>query len=331
MAKTVKNAFDEFMRDSVNLDPQDVSDAKESKDYLIKIISGYDSDDFFHLCQDFNEEFGSFARKTKMGILDDIDMMFGIAADGATYNSNDNWQNVRVYGNHRVKQHQECMDEKTGLLNSRLVLNKFKDRLGQTYSTSDHPVRDGEAVRLDLTYDWSFDIVPCFQTVKESDGRNYFLIPNGYGGWKKTDPKKDRDFIQQVDQKHNGKVRPLIRLCKKWFEVKKFETPMSYLIETMVAKHCASKDVLCNRIDYNFINFLIDLPNVVNSQIMDMKKIQGDINDLSKKNRDKISERAKADQSKVYDIYKARNEEKYPEYVINLWGEIFGQEFPTNG
>ena len=124
-------------------------------------------------------------------------------------------------------------------------------------------------------------------------------------------------------------MRPLIRLCKKWFEVKKFETPMSYLIETMVAKHCASKDVLCNRIDYNFINFLIDLPNVVNSQIMDMKKIQGDINDLSKKNRDKISERAKADQSKVYDIYKARNEEKYPEYVINLWGEIFGEDFPT--
>lgn len=326
MAKTVKNAFDEFMRDSVNLDPQDVSDAKESKDYLIKIISGYDSDDFFHLCQDFNEEFGSFARKTKMGILDDIDMMFGISADGATYEPSNNWNDIKVYGNWHIKEQKECMDLETGLLNSRSVLNKFKERLGQTYSTSDHPVRDGEAVKLELRYDWSFDVVPCFYTVD-----NFFLIPNGYGGWKKTDPREDRDFIQQVNQKHDGNVLPLIRLCKKWFEVKKFETPMSYLIETMVAKHCASKDVLCNRIDYNFINFLIDLPNVVNSQIMDMKKIQGDINDLSKKNRDKISERAKADQSKVYDIYKARNEEKYPEYVINLWREIFGEDFPTYG
>ena len=326
MAKTVKNAFDEFMRDSVNLDPQDVPDAKESKDYLIKIISGYDSDDFFHLCQDFNEEFGSFARKTKMGILDDIDMMFGISADGATYEPSNNWNDIKVYGNWHIKEQKECMDLETGLLNSRSVLNKFKERLGQTYSTSDHPVRDGEAVKLELRYDWSFDVVPCFYTVD-----NFFLIPNGYGGWKKTDPREDRDFIQQVNQKHDGNVLPLIRLCKKWFEVKKFETPMSYLIETMVAKHCASKDVLCNRIDYNFINFLIDLPNAVNSQIIDMKKIQGDINDLSKKNRDKISERAKADQSKVYDIYKARNEEKYPEYVINLWGEIFGQEFPTYG
>ena len=326
MAKTVKNAFDEFMRDSVNLDPQDVPDAKESKDYLIKIISGYDSDDFFHLCQDFNEEFGSFARKTKMGILDDIDMMFGISADGATYEPSNNWNDIKVYGNWHIKEQKECMDLETGLLNSRSVLNKFKERLGQTYSTSDHPVRDGEAVKLELRYDWSFDVVPCVYTVD-----NFFLIPNGYGGWKKTDPREDRDFIQQVNQKHDGNVLPLIRLCKKWFEVKKFETPMSYLIETMVAKHCASKDVLCNRIDCNFINFLIDLPNVVNSQIMDMKKIQGDINDLSKKNRDKISERAKADQSKVYDIYKARNEEKYPEYVINLWGEIFGQEFPTYG
>lgn len=326
MAKTVKNAFDEFMRDSVNLDPQDVSDAKESKDYLIKIISGYDSDDFFHLCQDFNEEFGSFARKTKMGILDDIDMMFGISADGATYEPSNNWNDIKVYGNWHIKEQKECMDLETGLLNSRSVLNKFKERLGQTYSTSDHPVRDGEAIKLRLTYDWSFDVVPCFYTVD-----NFFLIPNGYGGWKKTDPREDRNFIQQVNQKHNGKVRPLIRLCKKWFEVKKFETPMSYLIETMVAKHCASKDVLCNRIDYNFINFLIDLPNIVNSRIMDMKKIQGDINDLSKNNINKISERAKVDQSKVYGIYKAGNEEKYPEYVINLWGEIFGQEFPTYG
>ncbi len=327
----VNDAFDEFMRDSVNLDPQDVSDAKDSKNHLVDIISSYDSDDFFHLCQDFNEEFGSFARKTKMGILDDIDMMFGISADGATYNSNDNWQNVRVYGNYRVKQHRECMDEKTGLLNSRLVLNKFKDRLGQTYSTSDHPVRDGEAVRLDLTYDWSFDIVPCFQTVKESDGRNYFLIPNGYGGWKKTDPTKDRDFVWKVNKKHKGKVLPLVRLCKKWFEVKNVRTPASYMIETAVVNYCNNRLVLSDYIDLVFRDLLNYLIYAVYQRIVDMKGIQYDVNELSDEEKETISFKAYKDYKKACLAISAELDENDQKKSIKLWGEIFGEDFPTYG
>lgn len=326
MAKTVKNAFDEFMRDSVNLDPQDVFDAKESKDHLIKIISGYDSDDFFHLCQGFNEEFGSFARKTKMGIQDDIDMMFGLSADGATYEPSNNWKDIKVYGNSHIKEQKECMNLETGLLNSRLVLNKFKDRLGRTYSTSDHPVRDGEAVRLDLTYDWSFDVVPCFHTVQ-----NFFLIPNGKGGWKKTDPREDRKVVRDIDSKHYGKVLPLIRLCKKWFEVKKFETPMSYLIETMVVRYCESMNMLDPRIRIRFANFLQYLPSLVSSPIDDMKKIQGNINNLDIENRSAICNRAKNDFKNAQ--YALHLELKYGlnKEAINLWREIFGEDFPTYG
>lgn len=326
MAKMVNDAFDEFMRDSVNLDPQDVSDAKDSKNHLVDIISSYDSDDFFHLCKDFNEEFGSFARKTKMGILDDIDMMFGISADGATYNSNDNWQNVRVYGNYRVKQHRECMDEKTGLLNSRLVLNKFKDRLGQTYSTSDHPVRNGEAIKLKLTYNWSFDVVPCFYTVED-----FFLIPNGYGGWKKTDPTKDRDFVKKVNKKHNGKVLPLVRLCKKWFEVKNVRTPASYMIETMVVNYCNDRLMLSEYIDLEFRDLLNYLRYAVYYQAVDMKGIQDDVNELSDEEKEIISFKAYKDYKKACLAIKAELDEKDWKKSINLWGEIFGEDFPTYG
>ena len=326
MAKTVKNAFDEFMRDSVNLDPQDVSDAKESKDYLIKIISGYDSDDFFHLCQDFNEEFGSFARKTKMGILDDIDMMFGISADGATYEPSNNWNDIKVYGNWHIKEQKECMDLETGLLNSRSVLNKFKERLGQTYSTSDHPVRDGEAVKLELRYDWSFDVVPCFYTVD-----NFFLIPNGYGGWKKTDPTKDRDFVKKVNKKHNGKVLPLVRLCKKWFEVKNVRTPASYMIETMVVNYCNDRLMLSEYIDLEFRDLLNYLRYAVYYQVVDMKGIQDDVNELSDEEKEIISFKAYKDYKKACLAIKAELDEKDWKKSINLWGEIFGEDFPTYG
>ncbi|MBO7549986.1 MAG: hypothetical protein J6T62_00465 [Fibrobacter sp.] len=331
MAKTIDSAFTEFMRNSVNLDPQDVSEAKKSKDYLKSIIAGYDGDSFFHLCEDFNEEFGSFARKTKMGVLDDIDLMFGISADGATYNADDNWWNVRVYGNPHVKEHRDCMDEETGLLNSRLVLNKFKNRLGQTYSTSDHPVRDGEAVRLDLKYDWSFDIVPCFQTVNEDNGRNYFLIPNGNGGWKKTDPRKDREFVRQVEKKHNGKVLPLVRLCKKWFNVKKFETPASYLIETLVVRYCNDCAKLSDYPDLEFKHLLNHLRSAIYDRVADMKQIQRNINDLGDNAKKAIAFKAYNDYNKACMAISADINEHNQSKAINLWREIFGQEFPTYG
>lgn len=75
MAKYVNEAFKEFMDEVVNLDPDVVSDAKDSRDNLIENIKEFDNDDFFHLYNEIHIEFGSFARKTKMRPLDDIDLM----------------------------------------------------------------------------------------------------------------------------------------------------------------------------------------------------------------------------------------------------------------
>ena len=97
MATTVNNAFAEFMRDIVNLDPDVVSEARTSRDNLFDNIAEFDNKDgFFDLCDSFNVHFGSFARKTKCRDLDDVDLMIGIAANGATYYSDDPWDEVRI-------------------------------------------------------------------------------------------------------------------------------------------------------------------------------------------------------------------------------------------
>ncbi len=97
MATTVNNAFDEFMKDIVNLDPKIVSTARVSRDHLLDNIAEFDDKDgFFDLCDSFNVHFGSFARKTKCRELDDIDLMIGIAANDATYNSSDPWNDVKI-------------------------------------------------------------------------------------------------------------------------------------------------------------------------------------------------------------------------------------------
>ena len=81
MATTVNNAFEEFMRDIINLDKDTVSAARISRDNLLSNIAEFSEEDgFFTLCSEYNEHFGSFARKTKCRKLDDIDLMIGISA-----------------------------------------------------------------------------------------------------------------------------------------------------------------------------------------------------------------------------------------------------------
>ena len=83
MATTVNNAFEEFMRDSVNLIPEKTSMARRSRDNLINNINGFsEEDDFFSIYSNKNLKYGSFARKTKIRELDDIDLMICLSAEG---------------------------------------------------------------------------------------------------------------------------------------------------------------------------------------------------------------------------------------------------------
>ena len=226
MALTVNSAFFEFMKDSVNLDSDVVSAARTSRDNLLDNIAEFNEhEDFFTLCSEYNVHFGSFARKTKCRELDDVDLMIGLSANGATYCSGDRWDNIRIYANTNDPVQKACTND-DGTLNSTKVANKFKKKLENVreYSRSDIR-RNGEAVVLNLKSKvWSFDIVPCFYTTAESNGRNYYLIPNGTGSWKKTDPHKDREHITSTNQSKEGRLLELIRLVKKWNKAKNAKT-----------------------------------------------------------------------------------------------------------
>lgn len=331
MATTVNNAFDEFMKEIVNLDPDVVSKARDSRDNLLENIAEFDDEDgFFDLCQDFNVHFGSFARKTKCRELDDIDLMIGIAANGATYNSSDPWDDVHITASTTNQAQKDCTRE-DGTLNSTQVINKFKSKLKHVreYSRSDIH-KSGEAVVLNLTSkDWSFDIVPCFHTVTESNGRSYYLIPNGKGNWKKTDPLKDKEHVTNTNKDKEGRVLELIRLCKKWNNVKKATTIPSYLLETMIINYCDSKTTLSQFIDYRFRDALKYIADNIMNSVSDMKEIQGDINMLSDSDKSKLKEKANNDYQKACDASNA--ETKDQEKAIKLWGEILGGDFPTYG
>ena len=324
MATTVNNAFEEFMRDSVNLIPEKTAIARKSRDNLINNINGFgEEDDFFSIYSNKNLKYGSFARKTKIRELDDIDLMICLSAEG-----------VRTYA-----EYTDCIymfgsdaDRRNGLitsgtdyLNSTKIINRFIKKLSALSDYSKAELhKNQEAVTLQLkSYTWNFDIVPCFYTDRE-----FYLIPDGTGNWKKTDPRIDSDRITEINQKHNSKLLELIRLVKYWNNRKVTLKINSYLLECMILKIYEEKDAETNWwIDLECRDVLYKLSKAIKYDVKDPKGMQGNINKFDIYERIKIS-------SALYSAYeKAAEAASYESQVnqkkaIETWGDILGLEFP---
>lgn len=196
MITTVNGAFDEFMRKTVRLDPDRTEVAKTSKNNLVEEIEKFPDDgEFFLMFPDFASiDYGSFSRKTKIRELDDIDLMIVLHAEGNIREPIGGGRfRIRVPGT-KTRQDDQCNDN-SNVLNSIKVINRFKEYLKNVsaYDKADIK-RNQEAVTLKLkSYEWVYDIVPCFMTVPDPGGNTFFLIPDGQGDWKPTDPRIDKE------------------------------------------------------------------------------------------------------------------------------------------
>jgi hypothetical protein len=68
-------------------------------------------------------------------------------------------------------------------------------------------------VKLDFT-DIVTDVTPCF--AYGSTPYDGYIVPNGRGGWMRTNPRFHADLIADADQSKGGKLLPIIRLLKAW-------------------------------------------------------------------------------------------------------------------
>lgn len=215
MATTVNEAFNEFLKDKVNLNADNTSKVRKSRDNLIKNIHKFrEEDEFFNFYTEKDILFGSFARKTKIRPLDDIDIMICISAEESTYFEYSDRIELTVEKN--VKSQLKCCNTGSRKLNSTKVINKFLSKISKLHDYSKAEMHKcGEALTLQLkSYTWNFDIVPCFHTKEDENGRSYYLIPDGKGNWKKTDPRKDRERVSKVNKKVYGQMLDTIRISK---------------------------------------------------------------------------------------------------------------------
>lgn len=332
MANTIYNAFSEFLNDKVNLDNDEyLKKALPSRNWLVSQLLNFENniEDFPKYYTIKNIYFGSFHRKTKKRPLDDIDFMMCLTGAGSTY---------KEYTDHFVinvpdsasKLKKLCF-ENTNKLNSIKIIEKFKAGLKSIdqYQKSDIK-RQGEAVTLNLSsYSWNFDIVPAFYANPVNiGGENFYLIPNGKGNWKKTNPEIDTKRTTEINQKNNGKILPVIRLVKYWQKRQTMPSIGSYLLETMILDYYEKNSVEDNYfIDVEFLKIIQYLKTSIDSVVQDPKGIDSNINNVSLIERGQIKEKINTDLKTGKEALNLEQEDKI-EQSINKWRQIFGSDFP---
>lgn len=330
MATTVSAAFNAFQRDSVNLDSQRTSDARRSRDWLVGKIDGFT--DFFPLYFGKHIQFGSFARRTKIRPLDDIDIMIALMAHGCTYdegllgtiyiNVPDNCDAYKYYchsGTHR--------------LNSIRVVNEFVRQLSSIEQYKSAQIkRNQEAAVLNLkSYEWAFDIVPCFFTTEDNYGSTFYIIPDGNGNWKKTDPRKDRERLTSINKSCSGNMLNVLRLVKYWQRRPTMPSMGSYLLECMVVDYFALKGSCSEYQDLELAGVFEYISTQIFHSVNDPKGIQNDLNTaLTLDQKLKISTKADTD-ARIAREARAAEQVDDHKASIGKWRQIFGDQFPEYG
>lgn len=328
MAKTVNAAFATFLNDTVNLDKDQTKIARGSRDWLLSQIRLFQNDETFP--KSYGEKdihFGSFARKTKTRPLDDIDLMICLSGQGSTYHEYGDRIEIKANLNTNLK---NLCNDGTDILNSRKIINKFLAKLNDIPQYQNAEIkRNLQAAVLSLkSYDWAYDIVPCFFTAPIADGRTFYLIPDGKGNWMFTDPRKDRERTTTINQQHDGYVLNVIRSVKYWNKRPIMPSMSSSMLETMILDYYEKTTTEISKwVDIEFIRVLQYIRDNIWYEVKDPKNIQGNINSLSQEHKQKIADKA----NEHYQIaISARNYEKTENHksAINEWIKIFGGNFP---
>lgn len=326
MAKTVNEAFNEFNRDSVNLIPDRTTAARSSRDWLIGQLLSLPNkvDDFPKIYDNMSVKYGSFARNTKISPLDDIDLILAFSAEGSTYSTITYGKKYKLYVPETATILRKlCNDDNS--LNSIKLVNKLVsslDKIEQYKSAKKH--RRQEAATLNLSsYEWVFDIVPAFYTDKQ-----YYLIPDGLGEWKATNPKIDQDRTTSINQNYDSRVLQLIRIIKYWNKTAFMTTIPSYLLENIILNFVESQENLEVWIDSNLINFWNYLKTNIYNSVNDPKGFQGELNTLTWDEKVNIATKAQAAHTKSLEANRFELNDKDQEKAIKKWIEIFGDKFP---
>lgn len=333
MSFTVWGAFDSFRTDTVDLPQTQTQTGRTSRDYLFEQIKKLPAKySWFPRLIGTHLPYGSFARSVKIRPLDDIDALVLLVGSGTEISKGSSdpytiWLRI-VQSTAPLAMY----PDDHGFVNSTKVLNAMKAALSDVpaYAKADVK-RDGEAVTVSLSsYPWAFDVVPAVPVNDGKGGYLHYLIPNGSGDWKATDPRRDSARTTGVNQQHYGELLPVIRLLKYWNRrVHKPRLP-SYYFENLVinafqgAVTIASYPSAVNQF-FSTCSTSIWLP------CSDPKGLGPALDcDVQPVTKLKVAEAMKeaAQFASYATMYESLDR---PADAIYWWGRVFGPDFPEYG
>jgi len=333
MPYTVWGAFKAFRDIAVDLDPKETSTARTSRDYLFEQLKRLArSDSEFPMSSGSYLTFGSFARRTKIRPLDDIDMMIILNGRDTTVTNSPSGPYTYWLRINSPNAPLALFPDGYGYVNSTKLLNKIKKMLAQVPSYGKAEIKKNmQAVVLNLTsYPWVFDIVPAVPVDDGAGGTAHYLIPNGSGDWIRTDPRVDNDNVTRVNKRHNGNFLRTVRLLKYWNGRTHKPKLASYYFETLALKvfECATPIAdFPQSVEY----FLSSCPTYLRSSCQDPKGLGPDLDaDVSWDTKDKVSE-ALAEAAKYAGYALMFERQSSEEDAIYWWQRVFGSEFPSYG
>jgi hypothetical protein len=331
---TVWGAFKEFKGETVDLSPEVTASARSSRNYLFEQLRRLAEKDssFPRLLNEFMP-FGSFARRTKIRPLDDIDVMPLLNGRGTTsvhMSSSDPYTYwLRIDDSSAPL---DAFRDDYGYVSSIKVLNKIKSSLASVSNYRRAEIkRNLQAVTLELySYDWVFDVVPGVPINDGLGGRAYFLIPNGKGDWTRTDPRIDQTNVTRLNSHHGGQFLPTVRLLKYWNKrtIKPVLRPYYFEILALKVFDYAPKiEDFPSAVKY----FFDHCPTYLWMSCPDPKGLGPDLDaDVAYETKQKVFQ-AMNDASwlagRAID-HEARSEHKE---AIELWGRVFSRAFPSYG
>lgn len=338
MAVTTWGAFNKFRADTVDLDSTQVSTARKSRDYLydqLKTLS--DNNPFFPKITKSFIPFGSFARKTKIRPLDDIDFLMLLVGTGTTEESGSSAYQRKLRLTSDTAPLTRYADDAAywgapRYVNSIRVLNSIKSGLSSVSNYGSAEVRRNyEAVVLNLkSYAWSFDIVPALAVSGWNGDITHYLIPDGSGNWKKTDPRIDQSKITTANSQHSLKFLPTVRLLKYWNSYRPQPALSSYYFETVCLKVFQNASAISDyppAVKY----FLDNAPTYLMQSCPDPKGLGPNLDaDVPYDTKQKVQAAMKSAADEAwYGVY--HEEKQNYQLSIEHWQKVFGSSFPSYG
>lgn len=243
---TLGLALDRFLQEEIAIPVTTRGSASTSQNYLRGVLRNKATADaeFPEILTKADADFlgGSFARHTKIWPLDDIDLFIPLDGGDLIYMNNGYRLPYRIAADSATTRLTLPKWKVGEYVSSVKVLEGLQAALQKTYPSSEVSA-DRHCVSLQMTVAATsasdgigFDVVPCFLLHPDDGSENFYLVPDGNGGWMRSNPRKDTDICADLQDYHGGTYRKAVRLLKYWNKTQLDDKFQSYYIELVVSK-----------------------------------------------------------------------------------------------